>query len=213
MLPHSILRYAKRLTGRVLVLAALWLGWTYFYDPQLIVLRTRTTYSGSEIVTGPKIHEWRLKLPDGIPWRRFGSITGSVYNHGLYTQDRSQWTIVGIWTNFYNGKLIPWIENRNAQSFSIFIDNKPFKALGRTFDTSCLTATNLARFQVSTYSCTSESINCSILIDFHGWNAEASVHRTGLYSRPDLVCDILNKALSDWTISIDELRSEPNKER
>ena len=142
MLPHSILRYAKRLTGRVLVLAALWLGWTYFYDPQLIVLRTHTTYSGSKIVTGSKIREWRLKLPNGIPWTRYGSITGTVYNHDLYTQGRSAWTIVGIGTNFYNGKLIPWIENRNAQSFHISIDNKSSRIGERTIDTSCLTATD-----------------------------------------------------------------------
>lgn len=216
-------RFLLWATASALFIAGWWALYPFIRDRHDITLRTWTEYVGEEAVRSERVKEWRFKLPKQFGVSRYRSWTEPAFDLNERSTDQGGQSIRLNSRLTAQDEVVAYTGSGDANlAFGLSISNGLLDEYRSAQSNYCLTYDDIQRIRAQRSAdqgrtrqsqCRDSSVNCRIWLNYHGWEVNVGVSRTGLYLQPERVCGILRKTLDAWTISIDDLRRKPNNER
>jgi hypothetical protein len=188
-------------------------------DKNSVKLRTLSTYEDGVLMVGSDVKTWHLRIPKQIYLIRSGSVTGAAYDDRrirdpgtTYSFNNAGWTTVFALSNIEGSAPISGKDLRIGEVFNVELDNKALRLPRLVKSNYCLSVDEIVADKPGhpgQIPCTPPpgGVNCSVVMNYHGWNAIVSVSRQALYKEPRRVCELLRSTLDAWTVSIDDTRN------
>lgn len=217
---------AKYKSRFVVILVALFDWWVFAAwrgDANDIVLRTWIEYQDGKYGRGDRIREWHFKTPPEILAHRYHAFLDPVFDPQRMDSDRGGQSVYFTTHIDKADAVVPYRPQPGGdpnRAFAIDMNNGALDALTPAREDFCLTTDELDRLHnqkirdaqgLALNRCPPTNGNCSIYLNYHGWDVSVSVAREGLYRDPQKVCSILRSTLDRWTVSVDDLRVTPSK--
>jgi hypothetical protein len=173
------------------ICAAAWITYP-IYNSHDLKLHTTLEYRNGIAKKGTHTNTWHLKIPYQFVLHRYYVWTNPTYDPTKHNSSQAFSIISNLSPD---REVVPSRSNQGNESFTVTINNSRLESPAKAGENYCIPG-----------SCQPGDVNCTVSINYHGWNSYVAVPRNQI-ANPQPACDLAIRTLDQWTVNIDDLRA------